>query len=151
MKDLEHISSMAGRMLNEISELQNQYAVHFGLREGVTTDATSESILNAETELDGFAKTFLEGSKLSSKIIKLASNMLMNAKSLVNIEFGRKMKQYEKLLLALEKDAAAKGVKAFDLIGTMSLTGLNLIRKFANTFWKEYKDAKEKRDKQFFL
>ena len=75
----------------------------------------------------------------------------MNAKSLVNIEFGRKMKQYEKLLLALEKDAAAKGVKAFDLIGTMSLTGLNLIRKFDNKFWKEYKDAKEKRDKQFFL
>ena len=151
LKDLENISSMAARMLNEISELQNQYAVHLGVKEGVTTDATSETILNAEREIDGFAKTFLEGSKLSAKIIKLASNMLMNAKSLVNIEFSRKMKQYEKLIIALEEEAAAKGVKAFDLIGTMSPTGLNLIKKFDAEFWKELKDAKEKKDKAFFL
>jgi hypothetical protein len=151
LKDLEHIASMAGRMLNEISQLQNQYAVHLGVKEGVTTEATKESILKAEKEIDGFAKTFLEGSKLSAKIIKLASNMLMNAKSLVNIEFGRKMKEYEKLLIPLEQEAAARGVKAFDLIGTMSPTGLNLIKKFDNEFWKQYKDAKEKKDKNFFL
>lgn len=151
LKDLEHISSMAARMLNEISQLQNQYAIHLGVKEGVTTDATAESILNAEKEIDGFAKTFLEGSRLSAKIIKLASNMLMNAKSLVNIEFARKMREYEKLLVALEQEASAKGVKAFDLIGTMSPTGLNLIKKFDAEFWKELKDAKEKKDKKFFL
>ena len=161
LKDLEHIASMAARMLNEISELQNQYAVHLGVKEGITTEdtvvngeivkGTKNTILNAEREIDGFAKTFLEGSKLSAKIIKLASNMLMNAKSLVNIEFARKMKQYDKLLIALEEEAAAKGVKAFDLIGTMSPTGLNLIKKFDAEFWKELKDAREKRDKKFFL
>jgi hypothetical protein len=151
LKELEHISSMAGRMLNEISDLQSQYAVHLGMKEGITTEKTKETILNAEKEIDGFAKTFLEGSKLSAKIIKLASNMLMNAKSLVNIEFARKMKEYEKLIIPLEKEAAAKGVKAFDLIGTMSPTGLNLIKKFDPAFWTEMKDAREKRDKAFFL
>jgi hypothetical protein len=151
LKELEHISSMAGRMLNEISDLQSQYAVHLGMKEGITTEKTKETILNAEREIDGFAKTFLEGSKLSAKIIKLASNLLMNAKSLVNIEFARKMKEYEKLLIPLEKEAAARGVKAFDLIGTMSPTGLNLIKKFDAAFWTEMKDAREKRDKAFFL
>ena len=161
LKELEHISSMASRMLNEISDLQSQYAVHLGIKEGITTEdieidgkiikGTKNTILNAEREIDGFAKTFLEGSKLSAKIIKLASNMLMNAKSLVNIEFARKMKEYEKLLIPLEKEAAARGVKAFDLIGTMSPTGLNLIKKFDAAFWNELKDAREKRDKAFFL
>jgi hypothetical protein len=151
LKELEHISSMAGRMLNEISELQSQYAVHLGIKEGITTEKTKETILNAEREIDGFAKTFLEGSKLSAKIIKLASNMLMNAKSLVNIEFSRKMKEYEKLLISLEQEAAARGVKAFDMIATMSPTGLNLIKKFDPAFWNELKDAREKRDKAFFL
>jgi hypothetical protein len=151
LKELEHISSMAGRMLNEISELQSKYAVHLGMKEGITTEKTKESILNAEREIDGFAKTFLEGSKLSAKIIKLASNLIMNAKSLVNIEFARKMKEYEKILIPLEKEAAARGVKAFDLIGTMSPTGLNLIKKFDPKFWSELKDAREKRDKAFFL
>lgn len=151
LKELEHIASMAGRMLNEISELQSQYAVHLGMKEGITTEKTKESILNAEREIDGFAKTFLEGSKLSAKIIKLASNLLMNAKSLVNIEFSRKMKEYEKLLIPLEKEAAARGVKAFDLIGTMSPTGLNLIKKFDAEYWNQLKDAREKRDKAFFL
>jgi hypothetical protein len=151
LKELEHIASMAGRMLNEISELQNQYAVHLGIKEGVTTEETKTTILKAEKEIDGFAKTFLEGSKLSAKIIKLASNMLMNANSLVNIEFSRKMKEYEKLLIPLEKEAAARGVNAFDLIGTMSPTGLNLIRKFDVAFWNKLKDAREKRDKDFFL
>ena len=151
LKELEHISSMAARMLNEISELQNQYAVHLGVKEGVTTEETKETILQAEKEIDGFAKTFLEGSRLSAKIIKLASNMLMNAKSLVNIEFARKMKNYEKLLIALEKEASAKGVKAFDLIGTMSPTGLNLIRKFDKQFWEDLTRARETGDKNFYL
>jgi hypothetical protein len=151
LKELEHIASMAGRMLNEISELQNQYAVHLGIKEGITTEETKTTILKAEKEIDGFAKTFLEGSKLSAKIIKLASNMLMNAKSLVNIEFAKKMKEYEKILIPLEKEAAARGMKAFDLIGTMSPTGLNLIRKFDVAFWNQLKDAREKRDKAFFL
>lgn len=161
LKELEHISSMTARMLNEISELQNQYAVHLGLKEGLTTDdvkidgkiikGTKYTILNAEKEIDGMSKTFLEGSKLSAKIIKLASNLLMNAKSLVNIELARKMKEYEKILIPLEKEASAMGVKAFDLIGTMSETGLNLIRKIDSTFWKEMVDATEKKDKGFFL
>jgi hypothetical protein len=151
LKDLEHIASMTSRMLNEISELQNQYAVHLGIKEGITTEETKTTILNAEKEINGFAKTFLEGSKLSAKIIKLASNMIMNAKSLVNIEYARKMKEYEKILIALEKEAAARGVKAFDLIGTMSPTGLNLIKKFDSEFWKEIKDARENKDKDFFL
>jgi hypothetical protein len=151
LKELEHISSMTSRMLNEISELQNQYAVHLGLKEGVTTDETKTTILNAEKEIDGMSKTFLEGSKLSAKIIKLASNLIMNAKSLVNIELARKLKQYEKILIPLEKEASAKGVRAFDLIGTMSETGLNLIKKIDPEFWKEMVDAREKKDKAFFL
>jgi len=151
LKELEHISSMTARMLNEISQLQNQYAVHLGLKEGVTTDSTKETILNAEKQIDGMSKTFLEGSKLSAKIIKLASNLLMNAKSLVNIELARKLKQYEKILIPLEKEASVRGVKAFDLIGTMSETGLNLIKKIDPEFWKEVVDAKQKKDKAFFL
>lgn len=151
LKQLEHISSMASRMLNEISTLQQQYAIQLGLKEGITTEETKTTLLNAEVEIDGMSKTFLEGSKLSAKIIKLASNLLMNAKSLVNLNLAKKMKEYEKILIPLEREAAAMGKKAFDLIGTMSPTGLNLIRKLDSEFWKEIVDARQKEDKQFFL
>jgi hypothetical protein len=151
LKKLEHISSMTSRMLNEISDLQRQYAVQLGLKENITSEETKTTILNAEVEIDGMSKTFLEGSKLSAKIIKLASNLLMNAKSLVNIELSKKLSAYEKILIPLEKEAAAMGKKAFDLIGTMSPTGLHLIKKLDSEFWKEIVDAREKNDKKFFL
>ena len=151
LKELEHISSMASRMLNEISELQSQYAIQLGLKQGVTTELTKETILNAEKEIDGMSKNFLEGSKLSAKIIKLASNLLMNAKSLVNMELAKKMKEYEKILIPLEKEASAMGKNAFDLIGTITPTGLNLIKKLDSEFWKDVVDARESKDKAFFM
>ena len=151
LKELEHISSMASRMLNEISELQSQYAVELGVKQGITTELTKDTILNAELEINGLAKTFLEGSKLSAKIIQLASNLIMNSKSLVNMALARKMKEYEKILIPLEKEASAMGVKAFDLIGTISPTGLNLIKKLDSNFGKEIKDARESGDKEFFM
>lgn len=148
---LEHISSVTERMILQIEQLQREYAVQLGVKEGLTTDLTKNTLLNAEREVDMLSKTFLEGSKLSARIIKLASNLIMNSKNLVNIEYGRKMDEFKSIILPLEEEAKKQNKKAFNMIGTISDTGLNLIKKIDRKFWDEITEAKAKRDKQFFL
>lgn len=148
---LEHISSVTERMIKQIDQLQREYAVELGVMEGVTTNITKDTVLNAEKQIDMLSSSFLEGSKLSSRIIKLASNLILNARNLVNIEYGKKMDQYKDILLPLEQEASRQGKKAFDFIGTMSETGLHLVKKIDRAFWDEITEAKAVKNKQFFL
>jgi len=148
---LTYLAKATERMMDEISELQGQFAVELGVRQGVTTESTKTTLLDAEVTINGLAKTFLEGSKLSSKIIKLASNLIMNARSLVNIEYTKKMDYYQSILIPLEKEASTMGKKAFDMIGTITPSGLRLIRKIDSDFWNQISEAKANNDRQFFL
>ena len=151
LKGLERISNSTDRMILEINELQKDFVVQYALKEGATTEEAKERFLDAEKEIDFLSKTFLEGSKLSSKVIKLAANTILNAKSLVDIQTAKMIRQYEPLLLALEKEAAAKGVTGFDLIGKVDGDTLSLIKKIDKDFWNELSKAKENKNKKFLL
>lgn len=148
---LEQISSATNRMLEKIKDMQRQYTIQLELIEGIAVKGEESSILKAEVAISGFAKTFLEGSKLSSKIISLASNLIMRADSMVSRAISREISEFEKILLPLEKEAKTKGKKAFDLIGTMSETGLHLIKKIDGKFWEDIREAKEKKNKKFLI
>ena len=151
LKGLERISNATDRMILEINELQKDFVVQYALKEGATTQESKDRFLDAEREIGFLSKTFLEGSKLSSRVIQLAANTILNAQSLVDIQTAKMIRQYEPLLLALEKEAAAKGVSAFDLIGKVDGDTLSLIKKIDKDFWDELAKAKDRKDKRFLL
>jgi len=150
-KKLEAISSSTKRMTTEILELQKEFAVQLAIKEGITTEENAADVLLPEAELTMLEKNFLEGSKLSAKLVKLASNLILNVRSLVDIKLSRAVNEFEKLLLPLEKEAKAQGKKAFDLIGTVSDGKLKLIKKLDAKFLEKVKKAKKEHDKQFLL
>lgn len=152
---LEHLAGATDRMLKKIERLQTEVTIQIAIKSGIDLEIietdSGERRIQAEVAVNSFAKSFLEGSKLSATIINLASNLIMNAKSLVKSNISKQMKEFEKVLLPLEEEAKAKGKKAFDLIATMSPTGLSLIKKIDRAFWDEIANAKDSKNKQFFL
>ena len=161
VNDLTNIGRATENMLKEIKNLQKQFVVEIALREKFTTDdamvdgelvkGTKMSVLDAEATISGIEKSFAEGSKLSSKLINLATNFIMVAKKVVDGKIRKQIKQFGELLVPLEQEAKAKGVKAFDMIATKSDKGLSLIKKINPEFWNKVNEAKENKNKQFFL
>jgi hypothetical protein len=153
LKSLEEINNSTGRMLKKIDQLQKDFVVQYAIKENFIedTEAAKENFLAAEKEVDGLSKTFLEGSKLAPVNIRLASNLIMNAKSLVNIKMSRLINEFEKLLLPLYEDANRSGRSAFDMIGTVNNGRLQLIKKIDRKFWDEIAKNAKARNKQFFL
>jgi hypothetical protein len=149
--DLTNISRSTDNMLKLIKDLQKQFVVEIALREKFTTEDTKLSVLDAEATISGIEKSFAEGSKLSSKLINLATNLIMVAKKVVDGKVRKQIKQFGEVLLPLEKEARARGMKAFDMIATKSDEGLSLIKKINPEFWKKVNKAKEDKNKQFFL
>jgi len=151
LNSLEKVAASTERMVDRITAVQREFVIQLALKERITTEATKETILDAEKEVGTFTKTFLEASKLPNKIIKLAANLLMNAKSLVERRINKLVDEYSKVLLPVEEEAKAKGVSAFDLIGRVEDGDLKLIKKIDPKFYKAYNDAIAKKDKAFFL
>jgi hypothetical protein len=151
VNDLTNIGRATENMLKEIKDLQKQFVVEIALREKFTTEDTQLSVLDAEATISGIEKSFAEGSKLSSKLINLATNFIMVAKKVVDGKIRKQIKQFGELIVPLEQEAKAKGVKAFDMIATKSDKGLSLIKKINPEFWKKVNKAKEDKNKQFFL
>jgi len=149
--DLTNISRATDNMLKVIDDLQKQFVVELALREKFTTEDTQLSVLDAEAAITGMSKSFSEGSKLSSKIINLATNLIMVAKKVTDGKIRKQIKQFGEVLLPLEKEAKAQGKKAFDMIATKSEEGLSLIKKINPEFWKKVNKAKEDKNKKFFL
>ena len=148
---LERISKDINRLLPQISELRNDFILEFAVREGFTTDLNKEIILDPEKEINGLAKNFLEGTKLSSRIIRLASNFILLSKSETDLNYVDEMAKYEKVLIPLEKEARAKGVSAFSMIGQVKDNTLKLIYKLDKAFIDEMKDKRDAKDKKFFM
>ncbi len=151
VNDLTNIGRATENMLKEIKNLQKQFVVEIALREKFTTEDSQLSVLDAEATISGIEKSFAEGSKLSSKLINLATNFIMVAKKVVDGKIRKQIKQFGELLVPLEQEARAKGVKAFDMIATKSDKGLSLIKKINPEFWNKVNEAKENKNKQFFL
>ena len=148
---LENITKHTLRMEDKIMDLLRQYTVAYGVRQEITTDSNKMSILNPEVQISTFVKTWAEGTRLPSKIIKLASNMILNASSIVNRKTSKQIEDFGKLIIPLEQLAKSKGVKAFDLIGKITPSGLQLIKKIDPKFFEEMSEAKDNKDSRFFL
>jgi len=149
--DLTNISRATDNMLKVIDDLQKQFVVELAKREKFTTEETELSVLDAEVSIVGMSKSFLESSKLSSMIINLTTNLIMVAKKVVDGKVRKQIKQFGDALIPLEKEAKARGVKAFDMIATKSKDGMLLIKKINPEFWVKVNKAKEDKNKQFFL
>jgi len=148
---LAKVADSTDRMLETINELQREFVVQYALKQGFTTEKTKESVLSAERELEFLAKTFLEGTKLSPKIIRLASNVILKSSSLVALKTNELVNEYTPLVLELEKEAAAQNKSAFDMVGRVEGDELVLIKKIDKKFWNEISKAKDSKNKKFFL
>jgi hypothetical protein len=151
LNSLEKVADSSERMIGKINNLQKEYVVELALKEGLTTEADKDSVLNAEREVGNFAKTFLEGSKLPAKLIKLGSYLIQNAKSLVAMKTNSMIDSFSELLIPLEKEAKAAGKNAFDMIGKVTDKNISLIKKLDKKLYEESETAKDAKDKQFFL
>jgi hypothetical protein len=149
LNSLRNTTFATRSFLERIDVIQKAFTVQISLKEGITTEATKESVLKAEREADWLSKTFLEASKLPQKIIKLSANLIMNARSAQNIEANKVINEFGKLLTPLEQQAAAQGKSAFDLIGTSTGGKLSLIKKLKKEFWEQIDLAKKSRDLEF--
>jgi uncharacterized protein YcbK (DUF882 family) len=109
---LEDITKSTERMQDRIVELLGIYTANLAVKQGIVSEENKMTVLDAETKISGFAKTWAEGTKLSAKIIKLASNYIMNASSMVNREASKQIRIFGGLLIPLEESARAQGKKA---------------------------------------
>lgn len=148
---LTKVSGRTEEMLAKIARIEADYIVQLALKSKVTTEETKENILKPEVEISGLAKTFLEGTKLANRVINLASNLILKAKSLASITVGKAIDEFKPLILELEKEASRMGKTAFQMIGEEKNGRLRLIKKLNKEYYTKRDKAIEEQDKQFFL
>jgi hypothetical protein len=148
---LEDITKSTERMQVKILELMKTYAANLAVKQGIVSEKNKMSVVEAEAQISTWAKTWAEGTKLSAKLVKLASNLLMNATSMVNREAAKQIKSFGELLIPLEQLARQQGKNAFDIIGKMTPSGPELIKKIDKDFLDQVKKAKEDKDKDFLM
>lgn len=146
---LEDITKSTQRMQDKIIELMGIYTANLAVKQGIVSEEKKLTVLEAEAQISGWAKTWAEGTKLSAKLVKLASNLLMNASSMVNREAAKQIRLFGQLLLPLEQLASSQGKKAFDLIATMTNEGPKLFDKLDKAFLDRVKEARNEKHKLF--
>ena len=159
-KVLTLLKDTAGRtsdMMNLIIKLEKDYVVHLAQKTKIGNKETSFNgeemlaILRPEVEISGLAKTFLEGTKLSNRIINLASNLILKVRSLANQTISKAIDDFSPLIINLENEAKRKGKTAFQMIGEERNGILKLIKKLDQSYYDELNDAIKNENKQFFL
>jgi len=150
---LKAVSANAKSSLKKILVLQKEYVAQIAVREKFISENNKTALFDAEREISGMVKNFVEGSRLPAKLINFASNLIMRVKKLSEKKFIDKYNEFKQILLPLEKEAAARGVRAFDMIGTTDEHGLHLIKKVKKEFWNAVTEAKEEgnEDKKFLM
>lgn len=156
---LTNISNRTGGMLKLIAQLERDYTIHLALKSNVITEEDDPNILKnkvdnflkAEIEINGLAKTFMEGTKLSNRIINLASNLILKAKSLSAITIGKAIDSFGPLVIKLDAEAKRLGKTGFEMIGEVRDSKLKLIKKLDQRFYDERTKAIELENKEFFL
>ncbi len=138
-------------VLRQIKRLYDDYTVFLALKTEVVSEGEKTDVLQAEREISGLAKSFLEASKLGSVIIRLASNLVMRARSLSRIKANRVINEFTSLLNSVEEEAKRSGKTAFDLIGSSEGGNLRLVNELSSDFWKKYDEAVTDKDKKFLL
>ena len=159
-KVLTLLKDTAGRtsdMMNLIIKLEKDYVVHLaektkiGNKETIFNGEEMLAILRPEVEISGLAKTFLEGTKLSNRIINLASNLILKVRSLANQTISKAIDDFSPLIINLENEAKRMGKTAFQMIGEERNGVLKLIKKLDQSYYDELNDAIKNENKQFFL
>ncbi len=147
---IERVSIDAEKLLEGIRAARDKFIISLALDAGVVRETNREDVLAPERAISNFSYSMLEGSRLPAKIIKMASNMILTSRNLVDIITNRRIAAYEPKLLALEEEARRRGVKAFDLIGKVRENDLVLIKKIKASFWEDKKSAAAAKNKKFF-
>jgi hypothetical protein len=146
-----NISKDTDEMLTKLENYQKQVVMELGVKQGIVSEEQKMSILEAEAAIDSFSGAWKEASKLSSKIINLASDLIMRASEVTKRKTAKQIKEFGKLLVPLEKVASAQGKKAFDMIAKIEDGKLSLIKKLSQEFWDDVAIAKKEKDRKFFI
>lgn len=152
--DFEKLSQKFGRLQDEIQAIENRAAASLAIIQSTlsTKDVkeAEEKLLTPELELSMLSKAFLEGSRLTNKVIRLASNIWINRKSkqyqeerALSEEFGRLLPSY--------LDATKGYAKPEDAIMDKSKSTPRLIRKINKGFYIQREEARDAKNKKFFL
>lgn len=147
---INSVSNKAAELTSDLRDLQKAFVVEQAVKTGEASIQNKEDVLKPEIAIDNMSYSFLEGTRLSARIIRVASNMILRAKKLVDIVVRQRIDDFGKLLLDLEEQASSMGVKAFDLIGNVTDTDLQLINKIDREYFKKQKEAIANEDKKFF-
>jgi len=148
---LTKISNSTERMLDQILDIQRDFAVQIALKEGLTTEKTKLDVLAAEREVGRFVQTFQEGSKLAPRLIKLGSRLIGVSRNQTTINANSLIDKFGELLVPLQKEAEARNKSAFDMIGKVGDKNISLIRKISKKFYEDGENAKTAKNKKFFL
>lgn len=148
---INNVANKASDLTQDITDIQRNFVIDRLVEVGEVTEDNKEEALNAEIAVDDMSYNFMEGSRLPAKIIRMASNMILNAASLVNLKIDKRVKNFGNILNDLEKQANSLGVKTFSLIGEVKDNDLQLINKINKEYYKEQKEAIENKNKKFFI
>ena len=166
LSDLERLASRTETLLADALSLKQLYVVQLSVNYGITREDPVESvkraaagefiqegsILNPERELSGAAKLLQESADMASRAANLMQRIWDIGKNNTDRQVGLQIRAFEKVLLAAEKEAKAKGVDVYDLVATTGEKGLpRYIEKLSDKFKTEINDARDARDKNFFL
>lgn len=148
LANLEREAARVSRMLDKFTQLQKDYVVHLALKSGLSLD----EITSPEAPITSFLdRSFLEGTDLSSTVIKLGTKLIMKSKSLAKVRAKELTDQYFEKLRAFEKEAAAIGKNPFDMIAKVDGGNLSFVKKLDKKFYQDLDKAKKDKDKEFFL
>ena len=148
LTNLEKYSASVKRMIAKFNVLQEDYIVHIALKTGLT----EEDVRSAEKPITSFIeKNLIEASKLSSSLIKLATNLMLKSRSLATKKASDKIDEYFVKLAALEQEAAKLGKSAFDMIGKVENGSLTFVKKISKKFYEDFDKAINDKNKDFFL
>lgn len=145
---LEDISSRARRMVKVINAVQTQAVISLAVKEDIDLptieDIHGTELIAPEIPINSLDKNFAEAIRLNAKLVQLMTKMAVIATKETNQKYVEEMSKFRELVVPLEK--IAKG-KAFNMIGTITPSGLRLIRKFDSKFWEELRANKAAQEK----
>ena len=148
---INSVANQAKDLKDKIKATQEAFVKSRLVISGEVSEQNMEDSLAAEKAINGLSYSFMEGTRLPARIIRVASNMILEARKLVDIVINRKIKTFGELLNDLEKQASSLGVKAFDLIGEVNDNDLSLINKIDREYYTKQRAAQEKGNKKFFI
>ena len=151
LNDFKRISESTKIALEQIAFIQQEYARADALKLNITNINDEQDLLQAEKEINGLDKNFLEFSKLGPVIIRLVAKKWLLAKSMIAITFSEKATKYGKSLNFLQQEAKSRGKSAFEMIGEVTSEGLRLFSKVDKKFIDGLEKARTNFDKKTLL